>query len=90
MKQHINEIKRMQQLAGLIKESQLKEGKYSTWWAKANDELGLEFEDDIYDYFDADEPWQRKFAKEVDGINADNYEDFKSQVKKLYKKSNPF
>jgi hypothetical protein len=91
MKQQLNEVKRMQQLAGLIKESQLKEGKYSAWWTKANDELGLDFDDDIYSYLDSyDEPWQGKFAQEVTDINADNYEDFKSQVQKLYKKSNPF
>ena len=44
MKQSINEIKRMQELAGIINESQLNEEKYSAWWTKANNELGLDFE----------------------------------------------
>ena len=91
MKTQINEIKRMQQLAGIINESQLKEGKYSSWWAKANNELGLDFDDDIYSYLDSyDEPWQGKFAEEVTNIDADDYEDFKSQVKDLYDEINPF
>jgi hypothetical protein len=89
---------RMQKLAGLITEGQyqarkkaLNEGKYSDWWAKADDELGLDFGDDIYSYVDSyDEPWQGKFADEVVNIDADNYEDFKNQVKQLYDKINPF
>jgi hypothetical protein len=91
MKTQLNEIKRMQQLAGILKENKLNEGKYSTWWAKANNELGLDFDDDIYSYLDSyDEPWQGKFAEEVTNIDADNYEDFKNQVKELYDELNPF
>ena len=91
MKTQLNEIKRMQQLAGLIKEGQLNEGKYSAWWAKANNELGLDFDGDIYSYLDSyDEPWQGKFAEEVTNINAANYEDFKAQVEDLYNELNPF
>jgi len=67
------------------------EGEYSDWWAKADDELGLDFGDDIYSYVDSyDEPWQGKFADEVVNIDADNYEDFKNQVKQLYDEINPF
>jgi len=71
-------------------QSRLNEGKYSSWFSKANGELGLDFEDDIYSYVDSDEPWQGKFANKVINIKADNYEDFKSQVEKLYNKLNPF
>jgi len=60
------------------------------WWAKANNEFGLDFEDDIYDYIDSDESWQRKFANEVINIKTKNYKDFKIKVKKIYKKLNPF
>ena len=88
----------MQKLAGLITEGQyqakkkvLNEGEYSDWWAKADDELGLDFGDDIYSYVDSyDEPWQGKFADEVVNIDADDYEDFKNQVKQLYDEINPF
>jgi hypothetical protein len=88
----------MQKLAGVITEAQYKakkkvlnEGEYSDWWAKADDELGLDFNDDIYSYVDSyDEPWQGKFANEVVNIDADNYEDFKNQVKQLYDEINPF
>jgi len=67
------------------------EGEYSDWWAKADDELELDFNDDIYSYVDSyDEPWQGKFANEVVNIDADNYEDFKNQVKQLYDEINPF
>jgi hypothetical protein len=67
------------------------EGEYSDWWAKADDELGLDFGDDIYSYVDSyDEPWQGNFANEVVNIDADNYEDFKNQVKQLYDEINPF
>jgi hypothetical protein len=90
---------KMQKLAGVITEAQynekkreaLNEGEYSDWWTKANDELGLDFDDDIYSYVDSyDEPWQGKFADEVVNINATDYEDFKKQVKKLYNEINPF
>jgi hypothetical protein len=91
MKTQLNEIERMQQLAGLTNENELNEGKYSAWWAKADDELGLDFDDDIYSYLDLyDEPWQGKFAKEVININATDYEDFKAQVEDLYNELNPF
>jgi hypothetical protein len=88
----------MQKLAGIITEGQyqakkkvLNEGEYSDWWAKADDELGLDFGDDIYSYVDSyDEPWQGKFADEVVNIDADSYEDFKNQVKQLYDEINPF
>ena len=88
----------MQKLAGVITEAQYKakkkvlnEGEYSDWWAKADDELGLDFGDDIYSYVDSyDEPWQGKFANEVVNIDADDYEDFKNQVKQLYDEINPF
>jgi hypothetical protein len=88
----------MQKLAGVITEAQYKakkkvlnEGEYSDWWAKADDELELDFNDDIYSYVDSyDEPWQGKFANEVVNIDADNYEDFKNQVKQLYDEINPF
>jgi len=67
------------------------EGEYSNWWAKADNELGLDFGDDIYSYVDLyDEPWQGEFANEVVNIDADNYEDFKNQVKQLYDEINPF
>ena len=90
---------KMQKLAGVITEAQynqkkreaLNEGEYSDWWTKANDELRLDFDDDIYSYVDSyDEPWQGKFADEVVNINATDYEDFKKQVKKLYNEINPF
>lgn len=69
----------------------LKEEKYSDWWAKANDELGLDFDGDIYSYVDSyDEPWQGKFANAVTNIEANNYEDFKSQVEEIYDELNPF
>lgn len=94
----MKDLIRMKQLAGLITENQamemmndLNEGKYSDWWAKANDELGLDFEDDIYSYvYSYDEPWQGTFAKEVTNIKASDYEDFKNKVNKLYNKLNPF
>jgi hypothetical protein len=83
------EFLKMQKTAGLITESEYKtklnEGEYSDWWAKANTELGLDFDDDIYSYLDSyDEPWQGKFAKEVTDIYASNYEEFKKEVKALY------
>ena len=85
------EFKRMQKLAGLITENKLNEGEYSDWWAKANIELGLDFDDDIYSYVDLyDEPWQGKFAEEVTNIDASDYEDFKNQVKQLYDEYKPF
>ena len=91
MKTQLNEIKRMQQLAGILNENQSNEGEYSAWWVKANNELGLDFDDDIYSYLDSyDEPWQGKFAEEVTNIDADNYKDFKNMVKKAYKDNNPF
>ena len=66
-------------------------GEYSDWWAKADKELGLDFNEDIYSVADSyDEPWEGKFANKVINIEADNYEDFKSQVEKLYNKINPF
>jgi len=66
-------------------------GEYSDWWAKADKELGFDLDDDIYSYvYSWDEPWENEFAKAVTDIEADNYEDFKSQVKKLYDKLNPF
>ena len=75
----------------LAKKKVLNEGEYSDWWAKADDELGLDFGDDIYSYVDSyDEPWQGKFADEVVNIDADDYEDFKNQVKQLYDEINPF
>ena len=84
------EFKRMQKLAGLINESEFKQ-KIQEWWAKANKELGLDFDDDIYSYVDLyDEPWQGKFAEEVINIDAEDYEDFKDQVKQLYDEINPF
>jgi hypothetical protein len=93
----MKDIIRMNQLAGLITENQaqkmmgiLNEGEYSDWWTEANNELGLDFEDDIYDYIDSDESWQRTFAKEVTNLKASDYETFKSQVQKLYDKLNPF
>jgi hypothetical protein len=87
----MKEIKRMQHLAGLLNENKLNEGKYSAWWVKANDELDLDFDDDIYSYLDSyDEQWQKNFAEEVTNIDADNYEDFKDQVKELYDELNPF
>ncbi len=94
----MKDLIRMNQLAGVITEGQAKkmmgilnEGEYSDWWTKANNELGLDFEDDIYSYVDSyDEPWQNNFATKVINIKTDNYEDFKSQVKKLYNKLNPF
>ena len=90
MKQ-LKEIKRMHQLAGLLKENKLNEEKYSAWWAKANNELGLDFDNDIYSYLDSyDEQWQKNFAEEVTNIDADNYEDFKDQVKEFYDELNPF
>jgi hypothetical protein len=68
-----------------------KKGEYSDWWAKANNELGLDFDDDIYSYIDSyDEPWQGEFANEVSNIEASDYEDFKSQVQQLYNELNPF
>jgi len=87
MKQNINEVKRMQQLAGLINENQ---ENTKSWWTKANDELGLDFDDDIYSYLDSyDEPWQGKFAEEVTNIDAVDYEDFKAQVEDLYNEIYP-
>jgi hypothetical protein len=78
-------------IAKKIEMDKLNEGEYSDWWAKADDELGLDFGDDIYSYVDSyDEPWQGKFADEVVNIDADNYEDFKNQVKQLYDEINPF
>jgi hypothetical protein len=66
-------------------------GKYSAWWAKADDELGLDFNEDIYSILNSyDEPWQGEFAKKVIKIDVDNYEDFKTQVKKIYNRLNPF
>jgi hypothetical protein len=68
-----------------------KKGEYSDWWAKTNDELGLDFDDDIYSYIDSyDEPWQGEFANKVSDIGANDYEDFKSQVQQLYNELNPF
>ena len=94
----MKDIIRMKQLAGLITENQamemmneLNEGKYSNWWAKANKELGLDFENDIYSYVDLyDEPWQGEFARKVTSIEANNYEDFKNKVDELYNELNPF
>jgi hypothetical protein len=71
-------------------QSKLNEGKYSDWWTKANDELSLDFEDDIYSYSNADEDWQRTFAKEVINLETNNYEEFKNKVKELYDELNPF
>jgi hypothetical protein len=66
-------------------------GEYSDWWAKADKELGFDLDDDIYSYvYSWDEPWENEFAKAVTNIEADNYEDFKSQVKELYDELNPF
>jgi hypothetical protein len=55
----MKDLIRMNQLAGVITEGQAKkmmevlnEGEYSDWWTKANNELGLDFEDDIYSYVD--------------------------------------
>ena len=92
MKQPLNEqFRRMQKLAGVLNENQTNKGKYSDWWAKANNELDLDFDDDIYYYTDSyDEPWQGAFANKVININASDYEDFKNKVEKLYNKYNPF
>ena len=66
-------------------------GKYSDWWAKADKELDLGFDDDIYSYvYSWDEPWENEFANAVTNIEADNYEDFKSQVEEIYDELNPF
>jgi hypothetical protein len=66
-------------------------GKYSAWWAKADDELGLDFNEDIYSILKSyDEPWQGKFAERVTKIKATNYEDFKTQVENIYNRLNPF
>ena len=94
----MKDLIRMNQLAGLITENQaqkmmavLNEGEYSDWWTKANNELGLDFEDDIYSYVDSyDEPWQGEFARKVTSIEANNYEDFKNKVDELYNELNPF
>jgi len=83
----------MQKLAGVLNENEspIEKGEYSDWWVKANDELGLDFDDDIDSYIDSyDEPWQGKFANEVSNIEASDYEDFKSQVQQLYNELNPF
>jgi hypothetical protein len=57
----------------------------NNWWDKANKELDLGFDDDIESYIDSyDEQWQRKFAEEVMDIDAENYEDYKNQVRDIY------
>jgi hypothetical protein len=65
--------------------------KETDWWAKADKELDLGFDDDIYSYvYSWDEPWENEFANAVTNIEADNYEDFKSQVEEIYDELNPF
>jgi hypothetical protein len=78
MKIQLNEIKRMQQLAGLLKEEQdidyfspdrTRGGyEYAQYWDDANNELELGFDEDK-DLLDmannADEQWQRAFANQV-------------------------
>jgi hypothetical protein len=57
----------------------------NNWWDKANKELDLGFDDDIESYIGSyDEQWQRKFAEEVMDIDAENYEDYKNQVRDIY------
>jgi hypothetical protein len=57
----------------------------NNWWNKANKELDLGFDDDVESYIDSyDEQWQRKFAEEVMDIDAENYEDYKNQVRDIY------
>ena len=86
-----DELKRLRKLAGITENDDYPDFEYSAWWAKANDELGLDFDDDIYSYVDLyDEPWQGEFAREVTNIDATDYEDFKSQVEDLYNELNPF
>ena len=78
MKKQLNEIKRMQQLAGILKEEQdidyfspdRTRGGYehAQYWDDANNELELGFDEDK-DLLDmannADEPWQKAFANQV-------------------------
>jgi hypothetical protein len=67
------------------------ENNISAWWDKADDELNLDFKEDIYSILNSyDEPWQGEFAKRVIKIKATNYEDFKTQVKKIYNRFSPF
>ncbi len=57
----------------------------SNWWAKANKQLDLGFDDDIESYINSyDEQWQKEFAEEVMDIDAENYKDYKAQVKDIY------
>ena len=92
MKQHINEIKRMQQLAGLINESQLNEEfNLDTYFQKANKEFGWDFsENDTIDNLEyGDESWERKLAKKLMNIGEIPYEDWKIEANKVYKRTYP-
>ena len=79
MKKPINEIKRMRQLAGILKEDEQnidfyspdrppKGYVYAQYWEDANNELELGFDEneDLLDIAkNADESWQRAFANQV-------------------------
>jgi hypothetical protein len=87
MKQQINEIRRMQQLAGLINESQSNEEfNLDTYFQKANKEFGWDFsENDTIDNLEyGDESWERKLAKKLMNIGEIPYEDWKIEANKAY------
>jgi hypothetical protein len=92
MKQQINEIRRMQQLAGLITESQLNEEfNLDTYFQKANKEFGWGFsENDTIDSLEyGDESWERKLAKKLMNIGEIPYEDWKIEANKVYNRTYP-
>jgi hypothetical protein len=92
MKQQINEIRRMQQLAGLIKEGQLNEEfNLDTYFQKANKEFGWSFsENDTIDSLEyGDESWERKLAKKLMNIGEIPYEDWKIEANKVYRSTYP-
>ena len=84
-KQFITEATRMQKLAGINEARVTPVGMENNWWNRANKELDLGFDDDIESYIDSyDEQWQKEFAEEVMDIDAENYKDYKNQVKDIY------
>jgi hypothetical protein len=92
MKQNINEVKRMQQLAGLIKENQLNEEfNLDTYFQDANEEFGWGFSenDTISNLEYGDESWERKLAKKLVNIGEIPYEDWKKEANKIYRNTYP-
>jgi len=93
MKQSINEIKRMQQLAGLVNESQLNEDfNLDSFFQKANREFGWDFDGTttVGDLEYGDESWERKLAKKLMAIGELPYDDWKKEANKVFKKVQPF